>query len=58
MPLLCLAVAPPLLMMDGWTRPGIGIALVALGAWLMWGRWRSGWKLEAPEEHAAKLEET
>jgi putative tricarboxylic transport membrane protein len=58
LPALCLALAPPLFMMGGIPRPVVGGLLVAVGAWLLWGRWRSGWKLEPPVEHAATLEET
>jgi putative tricarboxylic transport membrane protein len=58
LPVLCLALAPPLFMMGGIPRPIIAGALLALGIWLLWRRWRGGWKLEAPVEHAAQLEET
>lgn len=58
MPLLCLAVAPPLIMMGGVPRPTLGGLLVAGGLWLFWQRARSGWKLEPPVEHRAHLEET
>jgi len=58
LPALCLALAPPLFMMGGVTRPIVGGLLVAVGAWLLVSRHRQGWKLTAPVEHAARLEET
>jgi len=58
LPALCLALAPPLFMMGGVPRPALGAVLVALGLWLLWQHMRSGWKLEAPVEHPAHIEET
>jgi putative tricarboxylic transport membrane protein len=58
LPALCLALAPPLIMMGGLTRPIVGGLLVAIGAWLLFSRHRQGWKLAAPAEHEVHLEET
>ncbi len=46
MPLMCIAVATPLFMMNGYARPGIGAALLAFGAWQVFKRWRGGWQLD------------
>ena len=46
MPLMCMAVATPLFMMNGYVRPGIGAAVLALGAWMLFTRWRGGWQLD------------
>ncbi|MFQ5955296.1 MAG: hypothetical protein ACE5JZ_09565 [Kiloniellales bacterium] len=52
MPLLCLAVAGPMLLMDGWVRRGFGLSLLGVGGYLLWRRARTGWRLEPPEEPA------
>ncbi|MCK4867778.1 MAG: tripartite tricarboxylate transporter permease, partial [Alphaproteobacteria bacterium] len=58
LPALCLALAPPLFMMGGMARPAVGGVLIATGLWLLFSRHRQGWRLDAPEEHEAHLEET
>ncbi|UCH75724.1 MAG: tripartite tricarboxylate transporter permease [Rhodospirillales bacterium] len=58
LPVLFLAIAPPLFMMGGVPRPAVGGILVAAGAWILFSRHRKGWKLEPPEEHEVHLEET
>jgi len=58
LPVLSLAIAPPLFMMGGVPRPIIGGALVAAGLWMLISRHRQGWKLERSEDHRLKLEET
>jgi putative tricarboxylic transport membrane protein len=38
MPALCMALAAPLLLMQGLVRPLFGALLLALGGWLIWSR--------------------
>ncbi|HZD89990.1 MAG TPA: tripartite tricarboxylate transporter permease [Pseudolabrys sp.] len=45
-PALCIALSLPLFLMGGWVRPVAAAALVAIGVFLLWRRWRDGWKLE------------
>ncbi len=45
-PLGCLAIAPPLFMMDGWERPVVGGAVAITGAVILWRRYRDGWRLD------------
>lgn len=42
---LVIAISLPILMMPGTVRPVIGAALLLLGAFLLWRRWRIGWVL-------------
>ena len=58
LPVLVLAIAPPLFMMGGVPRPIVGGALVVAGVWMLVARHRQGWALEAPEDHEVHLEET
>ncbi len=57
-PVLCMAVSPPLFMMEGITRPIVGGLLLVLGGYMLWRRWQGGWKLDAPIEHPAPVKET
>ncbi|MEQ9557256.1 MAG: tripartite tricarboxylate transporter permease [Rhodospirillales bacterium] len=47
MPVACFAVSVPLFMMGGVPRPLIACAVIALGAWTLYKRWKSGWSLDA-----------
>ena len=58
MPLMCVALSVPLFLMGGWVRPLIGLGSLILGAYLVWRRARSGWRLEAAPERPVPLEET
>lgn len=46
MPLLCIAVSPPLFMMNGIARPLIGGFLLILGFYMLWKRHKEGWELK------------
>lgn len=46
-PMVPIALAVPMFMMDGWVRPVVGAGLIALGAGLLWRRHRGGWVLPA-----------
>ena len=52
MPALGIAVSLPLFLMDGWIRPAIGAALLALAAFRLWKGYRTGWRLPAAAEPA------
>lgn len=56
-PLFCAAVALPVVMMGGYIRPGVGAGLIALSAYLLWRRYRSGWALPAAEGSIPALRE-
>jgi putative tricarboxylic transport membrane protein len=58
LPAICFALSPPLFMMGGLARPIIGGVLIVAGLWILFRRYREGWRLEQPEEHEAHLEET
>ncbi len=49
MPLACFATSVPLFLMGGIPRPVLACILIALGAWTLWKRWRSGWTLPKAE---------
>ena len=53
MPLLCLAVAGLMLVMNGWVCPGLGLGLgldlLAVRGYLLWRRTRTCWHQEPPE---------
>ena len=51
MPLACFAVSVPLYMMGGVTRPILATIVIALGAGLLWRRYKSGWELAPAPEH-------
>ena len=51
MPAACFAVSVPLYMMGGVTRPVLATIVIALGAWLLWHRYKSGWELAPAAEH-------
>jgi len=51
MPLACLGASVPLYMMGGIPRPVIATIVVVYGAYTLWKRWKSGWKLDP---HAAE----
>ena len=57
-PAFCLAVAPPLFLMEGYVRPILGGLLVAFAAYTLWRRQQSGWQLPPREGHAPQLRET
>jgi putative tricarboxylic transport membrane protein len=54
-PALCIALSLPLFLMGGYVRPVIAAALSLFGLWLIWRRWRDGWRLEAGAEAAVPL---
>lgn len=45
MPALAVCISVPLLLMQGWVRPGLGVALAMLGLWQLLQHWRRGWSL-------------
>ena len=51
MPAFCLAISVPLFKMGGVARPVLACAVIGLGAFVLWRRWRAGWKLEAVTGH-------
>ncbi|MDA0304812.1 MAG: tripartite tricarboxylate transporter permease [Proteobacteria bacterium] len=51
LPLGCLAGSLPLFMMGGVPRPIFATLVLCYGAWELWKRWKSGWKLPAAEGH-------
>jgi putative tricarboxylic transport membrane protein len=51
MPAACFAVSVPLFMMGGIPRPILGTLVVALGAYVLWRRARSGWQLAETQGH-------
>jgi len=57
-PAICFALSPPLFMMGGLTRPIIGAALILVGLWILFQRYRDGWRLEPQYEHEVHLEES
>lgn len=57
-PVLLIAVSVPLFMMEGFVRPIIGVALLALSAYLLWRSAASGWKVAPKSDHEVHLEET
>jgi len=46
MPFSCFAASIPLYLMGGIPRPIIASIVVAVGAWTLWKRWKSGWALD------------
>ena len=50
MPAACFAVSVPLFMMGGLPRPILAAVVVALGAYTLWRRYRSGWQLTEEED--------
>lgn len=57
-PVLLAALSIPLFMMEGFVRPIIGVALLALSAYLLWRSAASGWKVAPEGDHEVHLEET
>jgi putative tricarboxylic transport membrane protein len=57
-PVLLAAISVPLFMMEGFVRPIIGVALLALSAYLLWRSAASGWKVAPAGDHEVHLEET
>ena len=57
-PVLLAAISVPLFMMEGLVRPIIGVALLALSAYLLWRSAASGWKVAPAGDHEVHLEET
>ena len=55
LPAVAVSLSVPLFMMGGAVRPGVGGALLALAAWMLFRRWRRGWAL--PEKAAPALRE-
>lgn len=45
MPAACFAVSVPLFMMGGIPRPIIACAVIALGLWTLYKRWKGGWQM-------------
>ncbi|MEE8504782.1 MAG: tripartite tricarboxylate transporter permease [Kiloniellales bacterium] len=58
LPAACIASSVPMAMMGGFVRPVIAAVLVAAGAYIIWKRARTGWRLEPAMEHEAHPEET
>ena len=56
LPAVAVSLSVPLFMMGGAVRPGVGGALLALAAWMLFRRWRRGWAL--PEKAAPALRES
>ena len=54
-PAIPLMLSVPMFMMGGWVRPGIAVALIALGTLMLWRRYQSGWLL--PTEVSPELHE-
>ncbi len=54
-PGLSIALSLPLSLMGGWVRPMAAVGLLGFGIWLLWRRWRGGWKLEDGAGDAAPL---
>ncbi len=50
LPLACMAVTLPLVLMGGMVRPVVGVAVFGLGGFLLWRRAQGGWRLEAVVE--------
>ena len=46
LPFACFAASIPLYLMGGVPRPLIATIVIFFGAWLLWKRWKSGWKLD------------
>ncbi|WP_339855299.1 tripartite tricarboxylate transporter permease [uncultured Nisaea sp.] len=57
-PVLLAAISVPLFMMEGFVRPIIGVALLALSAYLLWRSVASGWKVAPSGDHEVHLEES
>lgn len=49
LPALSIAVSLPLLLMNGFVRPVVGVGLLAFGIYALWKRHQAGWQLEEPE---------
>jgi putative tricarboxylic transport membrane protein len=54
MPAVCFAVSVPLFMMGGVPRPIIACAVIALGLWTLYKRWKRGWKMDSYDGHQLK----
>ncbi|HIN75662.1 MAG TPA: Tat pathway signal protein [Rhodospirillales bacterium] len=50
LPFACFAVSVPLYLMGGVARPVIAVIVLGFGAYTLWKRWKSGWKLTAYQE--------
>ncbi len=50
LPFACFAVSLPLYLMGGVARPVIAVIVLGFGAYTLWKRWKSGWKLTAYQE--------
>ncbi len=57
-PVLMILAGGPLFMMGGVPRPLVGGAIALFGLFLLWRRWRSGWKVTPAGGHKIKLGET
>lgn len=44
-PAFCVAIVPPLFLMEGVVRPALGGALLLLAAYTLWRHQRAGWRL-------------
>ncbi|UUX51206.1 tripartite tricarboxylate transporter permease [Nisaea acidiphila] len=58
LPVLLACVSVPMFMMEGIVRPIIGVALLALSAYLLWRSAKNGWKVTPDGDHEVHLEET
>ena len=50
LPFACFAVSLPLYLMGGVARPVISIIVLGFGAYTLWKRWKTGWKIGAEQE--------
>ena len=53
LPLLCLALITPLVMMNGWFRPTLGAGLGLFAMFLLIRQTRRGWRVEPPPSPGA-----
>jgi putative tricarboxylic transport membrane protein len=53
---ICLAI--PMFMMPGAVRPAAGVALLALGLYLLWQRYKAGWTVSAGDPSRTQLSES
>ena len=51
MPALGIAVSLPLFLMEGWIRPLIGAAIMALAVYRLWQSQKTGWPLPSAGGH-------
>ncbi len=57
-PAMLVSLTPPLFLMGGWFRVVLGVVMILIAARILWRRKQEGWRLEVPDEHETKPEET